>query len=422
MKMSQSTRMRVKILLTAWLAVSAAILSTACSSSGGGNGGAPRQAAPGAKPAQTPPPYNYTAPGVGGLDKNSGKSQQEPPTADSNSGGGDSSAPAPDPSVVHYDPTGLTPTQVFEQPRSGNSSGNPSDVQDGSGAAANYSGASQDDLRGQILALIASNQDPDSAHRDSEFAAELSKGMFSLDGNRLASVTILQSKANGEKFKITLRGTLDGAGRVRFPAVGPGISGAAECLDLNGGCDNVHLKVIDASTDARREAHLIIRTTNSTLYTQGNGFDISHNSEYNTFLNVLVNTATRKSDCGLVNKLVLQTSETLNGVSNVAVAMDMLVGRARQYLRFNGPLVRLPDSDDLNVSMMQTPANFAGGPGLISDTISNISLVRNDGHGNVQVAITIRAVQPDSKEDTVTLTLARIQKPTKAPTSLRFRN
>ena len=415
MKLTHVSRdQRVKNLMTTWLAVVATVTVAACSSSHGG--GAPVQ--PQALASPTPAPYTYNARGPEQLDNGSGRSQQESPNStdgkdDTVQFSDGTTPPAPrnrntppeegarvPRNPRRLDPAGVTPTQA-------NTSG---PVQDSSGFV--YGGASSDGLRAQIEAIPVSEY-------DLRWATQLSKArLFFTPQTREVQVDVLQTRLDGQQFKITLRGFLDRSGRGYFPDNGSRISGAIECLDINGGCETAHVKIVNQAFSLARTAHLIIRTTNASFHVTGNGFDIAHNHEYDWFFNILVNTATQNPGVGWVSRLTVETSETMHGVSNVAVAMDLLNIDRTESLDFFGPLVLGADGEGVNVQMFQTPANPPGIPQLVSNTISDIRMVGNDGRGEITVALTVRAARPGSVEDTATMRMNRIQNAIKSPTSL----
>ncbi len=425
-----SREKRVHALLTTCLTVIATVSVAACSSGHGGGGGDGQHQRPDqAQSSPTPAPYNYNANGPGQLDAGSGQSQQESDKADSQKGdevqfsdGSDASpttiAPVMTPSARakggrrtgtrRLNQAGVTPTQSSRQPWPASG-----EMQDSNGTPLYYGSASSDHLRAKIEAIAPSSRG------DLNWAAELSKGMvYFTPQTREVEVDVLQTRAAGDQYKIILRGYLGRDGRAVLPDSGSNISGALECLDVNGGCETAHVKILNTGFSRAREAHMIIRTTNSKLRTTGKGFDISHNHEYDWFLNILVNTATLKSDVGYVQRLVVETSETMHGVSNVAVTMDILNRDRVEYLDFNGPLVRYSESDAVNSAMVQTTQNPAGMQQQIANTLNDIRLVSNNGRGGLAVALTVRAGNAGSVEDVLTLQLDRIENAIKAPTSL----
>ena len=422
MRMNETRVTRTNSLVTGCLAVVAMISVAACSPSGGGGGDKGHQ---GQKPTSspTPAPYNYSANGPGQLDKGSSRSQQEGAdsskddevqfsdgTHDGTEGSSASEKSAAkkkaNKKIRKLNAAGVTRTKSTREVAAG-------DLQDANGTSLLYSGASSDDLRSQIEAIAPSSGN------DLAWATELSRGMlYFTQRTREVEVDVLQTRPSGEQYKITLRGRVDREGRALLPDSGSQIYGAIECLDLNGGCETAHVKIVNSAYSPAREAHLIIRTTNSKLRTTGKGFDVSHNHDYDWFLNILVNTATGKSDVGYVQRLVVQTSETMHGVSNLSVAMDILNLNRVEFIDFNGPLVRYSDSDETNTVMNQTSRNRPGTLRLISYELTDVRMVTNNGRGEIKVALTVRGANAGSVADTVTLQLDRIENAIKAPSAL----
>lgn len=419
-----TTGTRVKRLMIAWLAVTAVILTTACSKNGGG-GEQP-------KPQATPPP---SAPATNGrtngseLNGNSGRSAQthdgtSVTTPESTNGSG------MDPTVTYFDPTGLTPDQIFASSSNssdGGSAGLQSEFQDSMGHSLIYSGAGQDDLREQLWARVNSVQDPQQRAADESLARELGLATYTVDWNtRTMRISILQVQ-NGHRRQLNFDGVLDNNLLARFGDLqsSPYIAAEAACMDLNGGCNTIHIKVMENQNGVPRNAHIIARNSNATLFTEGNGYGLASNPEYDRLLGVMLNTVHSPGATETVKKLALETSETINGSSNFLVSMKIKTASplhpqgGEQLLVWTGPLVKPTNSNRLDLMLTAAPSyNTVGGQpvvlqGLISDTIRDTRLVRNDGHGNLQLAVTVRKSTATAKEDTMVLTVARIHKPVK---------
>ena len=319
-----------------------------------------------------------------------------------------SQAASTDPQVIVYDPTGLTPDQIFE--RSNNQGpalvGNPSNVTDGqSGETLNYSGSGQDGLREQIQTFVDTQTRADRIQRDKNFAKTITDGRFNVDwSSRTATLDILV-----ENKPYRFIGALDNKLRLLGGQLRRGLHLAidASCMDLNGGCDTVYATIQDGTGGIVRTAHVLIRTTKATLYSRNAAFRVAHNNEFDALLHLLVNTAHRSGVPNSFNSLVLRTSETINGESSYKIEMGILsASGSQESLNFTGPLVKPATEIDL-----EAPARASLSSSPIAGTIRNVTLVNNDGRGTLTLAITVRKATADADEDTVHVTVARIHKP-----------
>lgn len=413
-------------LLIVGMAVSALLLSTACSRKSGQQ---PVQTNQGGAPAPAPAPGNPTSE----LDDGSGKSaqdsaEQDAPVVDDdkeidqegeepyidtptgpqekpqNSGAIDEEAPV----IVRYDPSGMTPDQVFEESdRNGQVEvGEASDVgerEDG----LRYTGAGQDTLREQLIRHERSKE-KSRRDRDQKFARTINQALVDVDwSTRQVQIAVLM---NGRRTQMNFHGTLSSDLIVRSGSVkrGPRIAVEAACMDLHGGCETVYLKIQDGNHGRVRTAHVISRTTTATLFSKGNGYQVAKNYEYDYFLNLLLNTVGHSGAVNTVNSLWMRTTEVIGGVSNYIVQMGLLTSRSGQTnLNWTGALVKPANSAALNA-----PAEMLPSTSPIANTIRDSRLLKNDGRGNIQLAVTIRKATVQAQEDTLTLTFSRIHKPT----------
>ncbi|RYZ71124.1 MAG: hypothetical protein EOP05_12410, partial [Proteobacteria bacterium] len=381
---------RMYKMLVVGLAVSAALTSTACSRKSGGQ-----------KPVQATQGTTPPAPREGGeLDKNSGTSAQETPivnddeeidnegaglviTDDStsndlngspqNSGAFEDSKPV----IVHYDPTGMLPSQIFEasDAQGAVEAGELSDV-GGKGRGLRYSGAGQDDLREQLLRHERSKSKTRRA-RDQSFARTINQATFDVDwASRSARISILM---NGRRHQLNISSHLGNDLVVRSGSVKRGnrIAVEAVCMDRDGGCETVYMKVQDGSQAFVRTAHLLVRTTRSTLNTQGNGYGIAKNLEYDYLLSLLLNTVNFSGQPDSINSLYLRTTEVIGGVSNYIVQIGTRTTLSGQSsLNFTGALVK-----PANSSSFSAPSEILQSSSPIAGWIRDTRLVRNDGRG-----------------------------------------
>lgn len=397
---------RVQRLLILWAAVTGLILMNACTRGGGGQN--IEQKTP---PIATPAPGPTTSPE---LDKDSSKSSTDPKSPDEKSKDVAPDAPVSngsndeikiddntasgDPDSAILDPTGLTPTQIFGQ----------SSV-DSTTTDLHYSGAGQDGLRRQIQKYVDAKAETARAKRDKAFAKSIVNAEFHVDwSTREAQISVLLNRKSGQHF-VRFNGSLDNKLLFRSGDLhgGSRLALEAACMDLRGGCDTVYVKLTDASTGQARTAHLLLRTTKSTLFTKADGFNLSRNEEFNNLLAVLVNTVKNSGRVGALNSLTLRTTEVINGRSSFKVEMSIRTGyRYQDDLNFGGALLKKPGT-----SSLLAPARVLPSSSPMGQTIRNVALIQNDGRGDLTLAVTIRKAAPEANEDTMNITFARIHKP-----------
>ena len=402
-------------LVSSGLVASALVGSMACQKRA--DSGAP-VTTPTATPAPSAPPATPAQPSAGS------HSSQDPVVK--NNGSAPQSAPpqghAP---VVRYDPSGMTPDELFKSSAAQGPaiSGPKSDVVDYSGAPLEYSGSGQDNLREQIENFTHSKNGDPQNNSDREFASRVSDATVDVNwDNRTMAISFDLVRA-GKHVRKSYFGAFDNAltsrhGSLKFPG---DVAVEAACMDLNGGCNTVYLKIQEASVSSGvRTAHVLVRKTSSTLYTEGNGFGLANNPEYDYLLGILLNTIGHSGEARSVSALELVTSETINGQSSFAIKMMVRTDSLRdQLVGWTGPLVKPAGDDHMDLTIDPIPSQMVvngrvvEGKGFITNTIRETRLVRNDGRGNLQVAVTVRKNVIKSTEDTLRITFGRIHTPVK---------
>lgn len=426
------THARLKQLLFAWLAVTALILSAACSKKSDDAPAAPPAPAPTATPKVTKPGEisgkedqkndKKPAAGKGELDKNSGKSAQDSST----SGEGDSKSPAVGEDEIVMDPTGLTPEQIFDASAK---QGQPLPGRDGGTSGSQqlyFSGAGQDFLHEQLQAMVETRGD-----KDNDLIRRLGMATFEVDWqSRKAKISISLRMVNGKKQTLDFRGSLDNKLTVKAGDLSqkPFVAVEAACMDLQGGCNTVHLRIRKKHGNSEQVAHVIARQTSAYLYTDGNPPGASQNPEYDNLMNVFLNTVYSPGGPGSVQAVSFITSEVIGGASEFAVLMRVGVKDRLnpttygQLVGWSGPLVKPKDSFDLNIPVSVAPATFTTQDGFrvkieseMERTLRETRLVRNDGRGNLQLEVIVRKGSAQASEDTIHLTVARKHVPTRDP-------
>jgi len=419
----------MKSQLVIGLAVIGFIASSACTRSSGGSNPPPITQPPATAPTPVPnsqseldgdsgksaqdPREPQTAPSNGSRNNDDGPEVVNSPTAPSQTAPGQTAPPVNNgPEVIIYDPTGLTPSQIFDASRRQGPVcvGNESDVANGdSSEPLYYSGSGQDHLRDNLQTWVDTKTRRDRVQRDKDFAKKVSNGRFDVDWALRAVTLDLTIKGVQGPRVARFMGQLDN--RLVFRG-GDLLSGnhlrvEAACMDLNGGCQTVYALVQDGTGGVVRTAHMLIRQSQATLFTHADGFGVAHNPEFDSLLETLVRTDHHAGELNALNRLTLRTSETINGQSNFAVEMGIRSAyNTQQTLNLGGPLVKPATDIALNAE-----AQVLRSTSPAADTIRNVTLVNNDGRGTLTLAVTIRKATADAQEDTMELTISRIHKP-----------
>jgi hypothetical protein len=416
---------RVRNLLIAWVALSAMFMTVACNKNSGGGG------KPGAGPA---PAANPAVRGARGeLDGTSGR-----PAMDRAHGGDkskvgnvgtpeqsqDDRLPRSSRSVIRFDPTGMRPEEIFASSANLPETviGPKCNISSGDGRELFYSGSGQDTLHEELKALIDRESDAAQRAADREFARELSLSHFEIDWQTRSVSLSFMTKRGGRRETVKTAGVLDNqltfrAGDLSKP---PYMAVEAACMDAKGGCHTVHMKVREAVNGKVRTAHILTRESSATLFIQGNGLGVAANEEYDRFMRILLNTVDYPGATNTVKNLSLSTSETINGQANFSIVMRLGLTSGEQSVAWTGPLVKAAGVDQLNVAVQSAPevttidGQAVAMRGFISESIRETRLVRNDGRGNLQLEVTVRKATPESREDTLLLTIARIHKPVRS--------
>ncbi len=356
-------------------------------------------------------------------------------------------------SVVYYDPSGLTPDQIFNRKSAVDLAGAfvgervRSDIISATGEPLFYTGSSQDNLREYLYTLVnerAGQQHEIIREGDKKLAQTIQLSHFKVDwDSRRAELYFklerLGSQGQVVMSRVTLKGPLDNLARFQVGSLkrAPYLAAEVACMDISGGCQTVHIRVQDASTGNIQTAHLIARQTAASLVFAGNAPGVSKNAEYDRLVSILVNTEKQPAGENVVEKLTLTTSETIGGASNFSVnmkirLMDQYGRTGGDTVEVTGPLAKPRGNNNPNIGLNVQPAltvingeivttDSIGTQGRIVDTIREARLLKNDGRGNLQVELTVRNAVGESvegaKEDRILLTVARKHTPT---TSVRI--
>ncbi len=395
-------RAQVQRILLAWMAVTALILTAACSKKDGGSTPPP---APAKKPA---PPVIHESPEE--LERESGTSSNE-------------RAPRPrqdvkpvevsrvprrkDIRVVQLDPTGKTPNQIFrglppaspvEKMPEGVSVVDASPMEESDETDLVYSGSAVDDLRRQLEKSVSASQ------RNRKFAAEVGFTSFDVDWNSKSARLTVELELDGKAPKtFTFKGKLDKSGKFKSgdDKKAPHILVEATCMDRDGGCSTAHVRLTQKRLRGNRVAHVIARNTDAWVYSEGDDENSGNHPLYDEFIHVMKTSAHYPGGANSIMGVSFATSETIHGPSSFSVSLAMTMANAGQVqeVSFFGPLMKASRGDGLNLPLQVLSKRYA--------RQSQARLVRNDGRGNLQIAVTFAKPSERSAEQTAVLTVAR---------------
>jgi hypothetical protein len=337
-------------------------------------------------------------------------------------------------SVVYYDPSGMTPDQIFARKNQVVSSGAfvgekvASDIQSGLGETLFYSGAGHDTLREQLYLLVnnyESQLDEETRKENRALAQSIQLSNFSVNWETRRGLLSFQYLRNGRKATVDLEADVTDVMQFRVGSLSkdPYIMADVACMDISGGCKTVHIKIQEASSGKIRRAHMLARHTSASLFIEGNAPGISSNREYDRLMNLLLNTTKNPRGTNVVNKLTLTTSETIGGASNFWVTMDfdlLLPDGTRGFdqIQVTGPLAKPKTNDNVDVGAVVSPAltviegQVIPVDGRLVDTIRNARIMKNDGRGNLQLQLNVRSAASGALEDQIKLTISRVHTPT----------
>lgn len=404
-----------------------ALMTTACTRSGGGS---VQETPPTPQTGPQAPDPDPAVPSTTELDGDSSNSSNEPveirdaqnptaPQSPQNPTAPEQPEASGETEIATLNPAGLKPSEIFqERLRLGPAPvGGPSDLTDNqTGEILNYSGAGKDSLREEIQSAIDSEPASHEKTRDQVFAKTLGPAKFDVSWpSRRATIEFDIKGKKSLRFtavldnKLVFRsGDLSRGSRHEVYAV---------CMDLKGGCQTVYAKFQEASGGVVRTAHVVIRTSRATLYTEAVSYSRAQNQEYADFLSTLVRTDRSSGEINSVNQLTLRTTEVIGGAATFKVEMGIRSdANTQDRLNFAGPLVISEEPADVSQKdpeakyLMAAPARVLSSTSPVANSIRSVRLAANDGRGTIVLAITIRKATADAEEDTLWTTISRIHK------------
>jgi len=286
-----------------------------------------------------------------------------------------------------------------------------------------FTSAASDNLVALLKDKLDNVSDLSVKSANQEFAKQIGLTTVGINWQtRRFVVTTLLDRA-GKRAHYSFGGVLgdDLQGRFGSAKKSPNISGDLVCMDLNGGCRNIRIRLIDSQVESSpRTAYVVVRDTPAWMKIQAKHPMSSNNVEFQQLASVLFNTIENSGAPGSVATLGMVTSETVNGTSSFAVDMKLRLAHPQypqgvdQLLIITGPLAKIPVGRSVQVLSSPVPTlttvdglTIPVDPdhGFISDTLKQIRLVGNDGKGQVDLALTVRANKPLVDEEVIVLTI-----------------
>lgn len=347
-------------------------------------------------------------------------------------------------SVIYYDPSGPTANQIASKIPTIENAGIllaekvGTDVVSSDGQQLYYSGSGKDTLRARLMSMVEERNaklDQKTLELDKYLSQTIQLSDFNVDwANRWATLKfVAQQKDHDGKWKLnnfTVEGPLNSREHFKVGNLEQApyyLLAEAECMDINGDCKTVHIRVQKRISGRMATANIIARHTNAAMHIDGSTkISESNNQDYLRLMEIFRNTVLYPGRYNTVFQLTLITSETIGGASNFAVNMSIPLrntqGEGLDVIELTGPLVRTKSGQPFNVALNLTPqytviagkavSNEAYGySNRFVETISSARLLQNDGLGTLDLEMTIRNKRTNDKEEKVFLNIRRIHTP-----------
>lgn len=421
---------RMKRLIFAWIAVSTALLVTACGKSDERSLPTP-PALPPQQQAQQEVPEATTSPAPeveeGAVDDEEGFEEpiaSEPAPADE---GGAGNEAVPTQGGALFNPSGKTPKEIFD------ASARLGSVASGMKAGKDlfYTGSGQDRLRERITAMVNSQKEAAQRVRNLQFASEIALTTFEfVQGQPKVSITLRGKNGARQELPNVYLKPQGRQGYAGFEKT-QSITVDAVCMDASSvsqqegsGCKTAHVRLQRKVKGGVAVAHVLARTTTAYFYVQGNPPGSSNNHEYDTLMGMFLKSVYRPGASGTIQSLAFYSTEVINGASEFAVIMSASLPDARtgrltnQLIGWQGPLVKPARTTSLRLSVKapNVTREVRGRKEKVPfRDLGASTVVRNDGRGNMQFNIAVGRRNPE----VIRLTIARIHTPTRTEIVLR---
>lgn len=196
------------------------------------------------------------------------------------------------------------------------------------------------------------------------------------------------------------------------------VSGTAKCVDLDGGCENVYVRLELGAKGSSGIVNLVFRNSAADLYfhlpAKGQHSD---NPEFLVLQDYMINTIRQVNTTDKIKSVRLNSWEVVNGRSGFAVSMK---GANNELLAFAGPLLAPEAGTGVNIGLSRiAKENNDDSLDLISlnnsklnyaNTIADARLIANNGLGQIRISLKMRK-RSNFAQDQVAVTFMRKIKP-----------
>lgn len=409
---------RVKNLLLFWAVAIGLILSVACAKK---NDSPVRTSGTPAQPANpaVPPPDDITG-GRGKVpikDSKTATPDPKSPKPPATSSGGDDSTndKLTDINMGDVsDPSGLSPKEIFNGKNPVSMAGmEDSGFRNEKGEVLYYTDAGFDNLAPIYRDKVNGRSTGVEKALDKQISEAL--GLVAMKAAGKNGKVELSVKMESHKTPYYLQGELKEGRALLAASNGPNMSADIRCMDADKTCTVARVVLTETSAPNERQAAVIVRNTQASLYVEGRG-EHSANPNVRRLMSVLLNTVKNPGGPQSVRKLRLITSHVVNGPAKFRVDMEMNLATqncsdAVQKISWAGFLVK-PKNSDLVGQKLDFHAEFKGcsvGANL-SDLIARSRLIRNDGKGNLELEL-VATASDNAPEEAIRITIGRIHKP-----------
>lgn len=224
---------------------------------------------------------------------------------------------------------------------------------------------------------------------------------------------VVAGSLNEDRYASSL-GTVRGSASERTTGSLP-LSGTLKCLDLDGGCENIFVRLAYGVQSSSSIINVIFRNSSGDLH-----FDLpgerSGNPEYERIRAFLNNSRNRELTRERIHSITMRSWEVVNGRSGVAL---LVKGHNNELLGFAGPLLAPEAGTGVNIGMSRLAKDRDDSLDLIdisrvqlnyANSIGDVRMVANNGLGQVKLVLKMRR-RGNYAQDRFAMTFMRRVKP-----------
>lgn len=232
------------------------------------------------------------------------------------------------------------------------------------------------------------------------------------EGRDVYTYIVAGSMNTEDSYATPLRTVRNSAGQ-RTTGTLP-LSGTLKCLDLDGGCENIFVRLVYGHQGSSAIINVIFRNSMADLH-----FDLvesSGNPEYNALSAFFNNSKNRIRSYERIQTVNMRSWEVVNGRSGVSA---FIKGYNSELLGFAGPLLAPEAGTGVNIGMARLAKDRDESLDLIdlnqvklnyANAIGDVRMVANNGLGQVKLVLKMRR-RGNFAQDRFALTFMRRVKP-----------